>query len=427
MGYWDPDSRSAKRISRDIEKEYYDKFKQKLPGFYDDSEWWKLVETADQPPVEELPECPFCGAQNLKEAEICAACGEILKGKTCINDTCKKIIPASAVTCPHCGANQIPEILEPWTCKVCGKKNIATDDACKGCGSPRGAKHPLSMEELLTVSDKVDSLSSDGLSVSLADGSKSNPVKVQVYSTQKPIVSPLSKISLPLVIRKEIGNLTVFVDFSHPYFTKCGLSKEQMIASEIAMYLYQERMNLSSYAEHNLSNLTWEVLQAGWKDSIEISYDSIYHDAEDLLTEIRQRVGDNLGSEASVYFDELSIEQKKQMTSSLLQNGIDLSSIGELKDTGRYLSYVPFSFILTLFHEEPDLFFGGKVWKTSLASGGEELLGHDIVTQAREKIIQQYENYLGDLIIFHENKYSDMLTLQRVSLSIAFLRKDLTA
>lgn len=185
MGYWDPDSRSAKRISRDIEKQYYDKFKQKLPGFYDDSEWWKLVETADQPPVEELPECPFCGAQNLKEAEICAACGEILKGKTCINETCKKIIPASAVTCPHCGANQMPEILEPWTCKVCGKKNVSTDDTCKWCGSQRGAKHPLSTEELLTFSDKVDSLSSDGLSVSLADGSKSNPVKVQVYSTQK--------------------------------------------------------------------------------------------------------------------------------------------------------------------------------------------------------------------------------------------------
>lgn len=427
MGYWDPDSRSAKRISRDIEKEYYEKFKQKLPGFYDDSEWWKLVETADQPPVEELPECPFCGAQNLKEAEICAACGEVLKGKTCINDPCKKMIPVSAVTCPYCGTNQIPEILEPWTCKVCGRKNVATDDVCKGCGSLRGAKHPLSTEELLTVSDKVDSLSSDGLSVTLADGSKSNLIKVQVYSTQKPIISPLSKVSLPLVIRKEIGNLTLFVDFSHPYFTKCGLSREQMIAGEIAMYLYQERMNLSSYAEHNLSNLTWEVLQSGWKESIEISYETIYHDAEDLLTEIRQRVGDNLGSEASVHFDELSIEQKKLMTSALLQNGVDLSSIGELKETGRYLSYVPFSFILTLFREEPDCFFGGKVWNTSLANGGEELLGHDIVTQAREKIIQQYENYLGDLIIFHENKYSDMLTLKRVSLSIEFLRKDLIA
>ncbi len=427
MGYWDPDSRSAKRISRDIEKEYYDKFKQKLPGFYDDSEWWKLVETADQPPVEELPECPFCGAQNLKEAEVCTVCGEILKGKVCINDVCQKMIPISAVTCPHCGANQIPEILEPWMCKVCGQKNVATDEICKSCGSPRGTKHPLSTEELLSVSDKVDSLSNDGLSVVLADGSKSNPVKVEVYSTQKPIISPLSKSSLPLVIRKEIGNLTVFVDFSHPYFTKCGLSKEQMIASEIAMYLYQERMNLSSYAEHNLSNLTWEVLQTGWKDSVEISYETIYHDAEDLLNEIRQRVCDNLGAEGSMYFDELTIEQKKQMTSLLLQNGVDLSRIGELKDSGHYLSYVPFGFILTLFRQEPDFFFGGKVWNISLASGGEELLGHEIVTQAREKIIRQYENYLGDLIIFQENKYSDMLTLQRVSLSIAFLRKDLTA
>ena len=43
MGYWDADSRSAKRISRDIEADYYQKFQQKLPGYYDDAEWWKLV------------------------------------------------------------------------------------------------------------------------------------------------------------------------------------------------------------------------------------------------------------------------------------------------------------------------------------------------------------------------------------------------
>ena len=110
MGYWDADSRSAKRISRDTEKEYYEKFKQKLPGFYDDGEWWKLVESADQPPAEELPECPVCGAQNLKEAEECVACGAILKPKTCVNEKCGKIIPLSAVTCPFCGANQIPTV-----------------------------------------------------------------------------------------------------------------------------------------------------------------------------------------------------------------------------------------------------------------------------------------------------------------------------
>lgn len=58
----------------------YKKFSEKLPGNYDNAEWWKLVETADQPPVGTLPECPECGAQNLKEVELCAVCGAILKG-----------------------------------------------------------------------------------------------------------------------------------------------------------------------------------------------------------------------------------------------------------------------------------------------------------------------------------------------------------
>lgn len=52
---------------------------------------------------------------------------------------------------------------------------------------------------------------------------------------------------------------------------------------------------------------------------------------------------------------------------ALIQNGVDLSNIGELKLNGEYLKYTPFSFIYTLFQEEPDIFFDGKVWKTSLA------------------------------------------------------------
>ena len=426
MGYWDPDSRSAKRISRDIEKEYYEKFKQKLPGFYDDYEWWKLVESADQPPVEELPECPECGAQNLKEAEICGACGAVLKGKNCLNATCKKMIPISAKACPYCGENQIPTIVEPWKCMVCGQKNVATEEICKRCGSKRGVKHPLSKEELILNSDKVDELSSDGLVISLADGSKCNPINIQVYASKHPLINPVNGGSQLLVIYKEIGKLEIFIDFSHPIFTKCGLSKEQIVASEIAMYLYQERMNLSNYVEHNLGNLTWKVLWANWKDSIEISYDFIFQNVKDLLTEILLRLQENLGAKAADYFDELNINQKKQLTNALIQNGVDLSNIGELKLNGEYLKYTPFSFIYTLFQEEPDIFFDGKVWKTSLAYGGEELLGYDIVAEAREKIIKQYANYIQDLILFYENKYSDILTLERVKLSAEFLRKDLS-
>ena len=425
MGYWDADSRSAKRISRDTEKEYYEKFKKRLPGYYDDSEWWKLVETADQPPVEELPECPFCGTQNLKDAEVCGGCGEILLGKICTS--CGKKIPVSAKSCPHCAVSQIPIVLEPWTCKVCGKKNVATDDNCKDCGSKRGTKHPLDKEELLKTSAKIDSLSSDGISIVLADGKRCNPVKVQVYSTQKPLNSPTSKKSSPLIISKEIGNLTIFVDLSHPIFTKCGMSKEQLIASEIAMYLYQERMNLSNRAEHNLSTLTWDVMQANWKDVIEISSDTIYDDAKSILSDISDRLKENSRSNLSVYFDEMTIDQKKILTDNMIRNGVDLATIGELKESGKYITYTPPGFIAVLYREDPDIFFGGKVWNIPLAFGGEELLGHEVVAQAREKIISQYGNYLQDLVLYLDNRYTDILTLQRVKLSIEFLRKELVA
>ena len=426
MGYWDADSRTAKRISRDTEREYYEKFRQKLPGFYDDSEWWKLVESADQPPVEELPECPYCGTQNVKEAEVCVGCGEVLKGKNCVNETCGRPIPLSAAICPHCGTNQIPVILEPWICKVCKTKNVATDDVCKVCHSPRGANHPLSKDELLAHSDKDDSLSADALSVKLADGSMSNPVRLEVYSTHSPMVTPGTNIREPLVIHKEIGKLTIFIDNSHPFFTRCNLSREQLIAGEVAMYIYQERMNLASYSEHNLSNLTWSVLEAKWKESVELDFDVIFKDATDLLRDIQIRLKDALGISAELYFDELSMDEKREMTNALIQKGIDLSLIANLKQSGEYIIHTPFSFLLKVYAEEPDAFFGGKVWNTMLASGGEDLLGPEIVAAAKAKILDQYGNYLKNLVIFVENRYSDMLTLESAKLSIQFLRKDMS-
>lgn len=296
---------------------------------------------------------------------------------------------------------------------------------CKCCHNPRGTKHPLSYEELLEHSDKEDTLSADGLTVRLADGSKSNALKLEVYSTHNPIVSPVSGIREPAVIFKEIGKITLFIDSSHPFFTQCSLSKEQMVASEVAMYIYQERMNLASFAEHNLSNLTWEVIESSWKDRVEIDFDSVYKDATDLLRDIQSKVKESLGEEAEMYFDELTNDEKRQLTNNLIQKGIDLSLIGELKHSGEYITYAPFSFILKVYQEDPTTFFGGKVWTTALVCGGEDLLGPEIIAQAKEKLISQFGGYLRTLVFFSENRYSDPLTLKSAKLSIEFLRKDL--
>ncbi len=419
MGMWDASAGEAKRISRQIEQEYYEKFKQRLPGYFDDTEWWKLVESADQPPVEELPACPDCGTQNLKEAEICVGCGKILKGKPCIS--CKQLIPLSASSCPHCGADQTPKVLEPWTCKVCGQKNVATAETCSKCGSPKGANNPLDVNELLKDSIRIDSLSHDDIRIKLADGSMSKPVKVNVYSMQRPLISPISDERFPLVVDKNVGEIAMFVDLAHPYFAKCNLSKEQLIASEIAMHILDINTSCATYPEHNLSNLTWRVLDGNWKDEIELSFGTVYENSSAFLSDLMIRVKDALGTDASIYFDELSPEEKSQLTNNLIQKSVDLSSIGEMKESGEYLLYTPYSFILTLYRQTPDSFFGGGIWSTTLAQGGESLLGSDNVAKARKNTLDQYFNYLQDVIYFHENKYSDVLTLRRVKLSLEFL------
>lgn len=113
------------------------------------------------------------------------------------------------------------------------------------------------------------------------------------------------------------------------------------------------------------------------------------------------------------------------MTNNLIRKGVDFSLIGELKKTGEYITYTPFSFLLKIYSEEPSAFFSGKVWNTALVSGGEELLGEENVAAAKAKTIEQYGNYLNNLVIFTGNRYSDILTLKTAKLAIQFLRKEL--
>ena len=425
MGIWDPASKKATRISREVEEEYLEKFRQKLPGYYDDSEWWKLVESADQPPVDELIECEVCGAQNLKEADCCGVCGAVIKGKECVSETCKKTIPLSAEVCPHCGASQIPVVVEPWICQVCHTKNIATETICTACKNPRGTKDPLSKEELLGAADKLDGLSEPNLSINMADGKKNAALSFEVYATHSPIVAPITNEELPLRIFKDIGKITIFINKHHPIFTKCHIAPEQIIASEVAMYLYDERQNLANYAQHNLSNITWAIVKKLWLTSLETNVETVYSKAIETLDTIREHIARKLGAEAAQYFDEMTPDQKKALTDTLIKKNIDLTTIAELKKSGEYILYAPYGFLLNLYAASTDEFFDGGVWSKKLSSSADGLLDQDIVDHANNKIKQQYRNSLEDIVNFARDKYDDELTLRRVQMSIEFLQTEL--
>lgn len=424
MGYWDASERKGKKISQSTVEEYYKKFLQHIPGYYDDTEWWKLVEAAEQPTVENYIYCPKCGAQNLEGATECTACGEALQKKKCINESCGEMIPINAKTCPYCGKEQVISEVEPWICNICGTKNIGTSDVCNECKNQRGMANPLSKEELLKVSNKIDSLSNDNLVIRLANGEMTKPLNVTVYSTKGQMVTPIDKARVPLQIFKEIGKISIFIDLSHSLFTGMGMPVEQIVASEIAMYLYDEWRILASNPEHNLSILTWEILQANWKDELDLTPDAVFNDCQDLLSAILAKLQESIETEDfPYYFDELTNTQKKELTTNLINAGADIGQITDMRKNGDYLKFVPADFILTIYDESPDLFFGGKVWKTSLVSVGEDLLGKENLEEFRRKMTEQYKNYLRDLISYTNNRYSDMITMKRVKLSIEFLQR----
>ena len=245
MGYWDVDSDKPRRVSREIEKDYYEKFKAKQPGYYDDTEWWKLVEQADQRPLPELVDCPECKAQNLKEQEQCQVCGHVLIGKYCLNSECAKTIAKSAVTCGYCGTSQVPEISEQWKCEVCDEGNQAEAETCRRCTKPRGTEHPASSAYLNQNSDKDDELSIPGCSVPLADGNYSPPIEVLTRVIRVPIETSWHGPRVPVLAFKG-EQIDIFVDKSHPLFRTYRMRAEPMIAAEVAQFLYENNRRLLS-------------------------------------------------------------------------------------------------------------------------------------------------------------------------------------
>jgi len=421
MGYWDPEKGKPERISRNVEREYYEKFRQKEPGYYDDTEWWKLVEQADSPPAEELVECPECNAQNLQGHEICAICGHVLIGKSCINPECTKTIPRSAQSCPYCGISQIAEIQEPWTCQVCKTRNSASRDSCESCGQLRGTVNTLSRDYLLGHAHKSDDLSIPGCSVLLADGTHSAAIDVDVYVTEGPIRHNLDQSNpLPLISFRG-QNIEIFIDKAHRLFKNFGVKPEQMIAAEIALYIYDFNRRLSGNERHSLANLEWNILNSRWAEKLEDAPEHVREDAVAFLDIVRQRLSGLLGEQVQDVFENLHDEEKKQMIENMLVQGEDISKLGEMSQTGKYLLFVDELTILKVFQKYTPLFFDGKFWDVAYSSIHD--LSPQLLEQLQKRIRATYLNCLEDIVAFLKYRSKETIITRRARMSLEFLQQ----
>lgn len=421
MGFWDQSKKAAVRISREIEQDYYKRFQAKEPGFYNDSEWWKLIEQSDTKPLEELQDCPNCDTQNLSSAIICTVCEAVLIEKNCINSACKIRIPANAQDCPSCGTPQHIEVEYPWVCKVCSHQNAPGLSECSQCTSALGTPNPLSEDELIAVSNKDDELSIDACSVRLADGNNSDPLDVDAYVTNNSILQWGDSEAIPMHVVAHAAKVLIFVDRNHPTFTEFGLSPEQMVADQVANIIHRSNGRLTgSHPDfHTVPLISWSILRSRWGNSLNSSAEKTRSDALVFFDDVRDRMQTNMKTVAPDLYDELNDSDRRDLVERLLEEQIDPAMLSAMKADGSYMRFLSVEAIVLLINRQPNVFLDDAVWSWSTSVSGE-------VSEADAQLftirfVAQLKNWIEDAALFLQTSSPSIDQSKRTKLSLTML------
>ncbi|MBD3009164.1 ATP-binding protein [Streptomyces sp. 5-10] len=418
MGVYNTAKGKAERVSRDLERDYYERFLNRQPGYYDDTKWWELVETANEPPIEVLAECPECGFQTSSDAEVCGGgCGHVFDGRTCVNQECSSQIPRSAVSCEYCGASQIPDVENPWSCTFCDTGNKAGDERCRTCGSAEGAPHPADPDALASVSELESALSASRLSITLVNNKSTDPLDIVVYAVHRPITAVYGQAAVPLVSTSKPGQLTIYIDLTHTSFNAMGVRPEYLVAAEAAQYLHALHANLRGRHGHTIASLTTAILKEGWGDAITENPDTVRSDIKELFSTIRDRVVD--APHAEDFYDNLDEHQQQSMAEAMIKSGVELSELKYLKAAGGYLRFCDRDTLTAFFNRYPSGWFGGKVWRDPWPKESEA--GAIVAHKLQEELQMKYLRCLEDCASYLRYEQPERLLVIRARAAADFL------
>ncbi|MEV0971237.1 ATP-binding protein [Microtetraspora glauca] len=416
MGQYNPVKGKAERISREIERDYLTRFRGKEPGYYDDAKWWELVESANDKPIEELPECPECGFQNAPRTEICEGCNYVLLSKNCLKSDCGEQLAKSAISCGVCGSSQIPEVVTPWTCEFCTKVNAARDEACLNCGLVRGSVHPASEGELLASSTEWSDLSVTGLTISLADGATSSPVDVVSRMMQRPIIPAYGREPIPVISHKKIGKISVFIDHAHSAFTELSMRPEDLVAAETAQYFYDQYASLTGQKGHSPGVLMAEVLRRAWGDLVAETPEGVREEIKQLFRLIADRLAG--APEAEDFYSDLDEKQQRSLAEGMISSGVDLSELSRMKQSGEYLRYCDATALVAFFRKFPQSWFSGQVWRDPWPNDD---LGIMVAAGLQEELATKYLRCLEDCASYLRYQRPEPLLVIRARAAADFL------
>jgi len=417
MGTYDKAKGAAKRIDRSVEKDFFDRFRKGEEGYLDDAEWWRLVEEATIPPVEQQEECPKCGWQNISDTQECEGCSFIILGKKCRG--CEAHIIRDAVTCPHCGVSQVPEINEPWRCEVCRRINEVDDTLCQECQSLIGTPDPLSLDSLRLVSEPIPAFNLDDFQLQTPSDVNAPSLSLRVYSVVD-LKSPAFDSALPILsFKPRVGQIETFLALKHPIFSELGVREVDLLSMELAAYIATIHPSHATDPHGSLPVIATRVLREAWGAQIENSEITI----QDQLRSIFRRISESLpqGQVASDFYQELSEVEQVELATELTRAGL-LSRLTEMVQDGSYMSYASPSIMVRYFKYSPSQWFG-TVFVSNIPNASS--VGELVSMQVKESLIEQHARILEDAAKATQGVSSDPLIIRLTRASIEVLEDSL--
>ena len=415
MGTWSESG--PERISRDVEVEFFKRFKAREAGYYDDAKWWELVESASIPSVRPMIHCPSCTAENPDGTEECFGCGEIIIGKSCID--CATRIRKSANSCPACGGSQRLPVTGPWRCQACDYVNATDEIKCTSCGLGKNASNPMAPDELLASSMKIDELSFQSETFRLVDGTTTQPLSVTTYSVPKDRLKPMhNQPSVPTYVPSgsSLDKMEIYLDRSHAFFTELGFSPEYAVSLQVASFL-QTVLGSTTNGKSTL-NHTHKVLQTLFSERVSTSAESVRRLSEEIVEQIVELVVEC--DWARGLSSELTGEEREELVARLQEFGL-IPQLESLQQTGAFLRYVPRA-LTRLYRDEPDKWNG-----FIFADDTSGLTDFAPATAAKFKEINRSQTLraLDECTEFLDWPSSDELVLRRVKASANYLKERL--
>lgn len=207
------------------------------------------------------------------------------------------------------------------------------------------------------------------------------------------------------------GTATALIDLSHEAFTKLGLEPADLVLTEVSAAL---KVKADSHLTH--AQIATRLRGTCLPDTA-IDATVIRTQAGELLSDIRQRMADNVAEDPQRALSYLDPDEQTLTENALIADGGD-SLTATLGGSGKFLLYTPPLYLVKLLESWPEAFMEGRVFSgpySTLASPSSKRLS-----------LARIVGYLNDVATLLTFQAAPSVTqLRRTRLSVELLQLEL--